>query len=97
MTVIKINRRRILLVFLLLLATAATKVVQAKVSTSNNDVLSSSFRSAGRNLQNQGNEFEEVSKDDPGKDDSNTNANVNSYVPHPDGAAVVYQDQDGTW
>lgn len=99
MTVTKINRRRTLLVFLLLLstATATTKVIGAKVSTLNNDVLSSSFRSAGRNLQTQGNEFEEIMKDDPGKDDSNTNANVNSYVPHPDGTAVVYQDQDGTW
>jgi len=99
MTFITIIRRRTLLVLLLLLATASTKIVQAKVSTSNNGVSSSSFRASGRNLQDEGNKLEVAFDEDSEKDDSdtNTNTNDNNYVPHPDGTAVRYQDQDGTW
>ena len=72
---------------LLLLATATTRVVEAKVSISNNVASSSSFLAATRTL-------EEALGDNSGKDAS---TNDIDYVPYENGTEVQFQDQDGTW
>lgn len=93
MEITAIIRRRTFLALLLLLATATTKIVEAKGSFAGTGVSSSSYRApVGRNLENAGNQLEGVVGDNVGKDNSET-----SYVPYANGTAVRFQDQDGTW
>eukprot|EP00535_Pseudo-nitzschia_heimii_P005511 CAMPEP_0197185098 /NCGR_PEP_ID=MMETSP1423-20130617/11132_1 /TAXON_ID=476441 /ORGANISM="Pseudo-nitzschia heimii, Strain UNC1101" /LENGTH=584 /DNA_ID=CAMNT_0042636061 /DNA_START=184 /DNA_END=1938 /DNA_ORIENTATION=+ len=76
------SKRRIFLAILLLLVTVSGMGAQAKDFTSRNRHLSISF---GRNLQEEG------------KNSLNSDRKQNSYLPHPEGTPVVYEDQDGTY
>jgi len=76
------SKRRTFLVILLLLVTVSGMGAQAKDFTSRNHHLSFSF---GRNLQEEG------------KNSLDSDWKENSYLPHPEGTPVIYEDQDGTY
>mmetsp|Transcript_76 Transcript_76/g.179 ORF Transcript_76/g.179 Transcript_76/m.179 type:complete len:587 (-) Transcript_76:334-2094(-) len=87
---------RTFLTILLLLATAATRVVDAKVSLSGNEFSSSMYRVDGRYLQGGGNAVQAFLTEIP-KETHSSGSNGSRYIPYPPGTAVQYHDQDGTW
>lgn len=80
---------------MLLLATAATRVVEAKASVSQNDVFSNTYRAAERYLQDDGKSAVEAFLSV--KDEADSSGNSRDYTPHSSGTAVRFEDQDGTW
>ena len=85
----------ILLALLLLLATKATRVVEAKVSVSQNDVSSNTYRAAERYLQDDGKSAVEAFLSV--QDESDSSGNNRDYTPYSSGTAIRFEDQDGTW
>ncbi|VEU42559.1 unnamed protein product [Pseudo-nitzschia multistriata] len=94
---------RILLLSLLLSAVVATRsVVEAKTTVSRIEFSSSAikYKASERLLENDGQSaVEAFLSEHPQNDESVTNSIINDsgYDPYPDGTAVRYQDQDGTW
>eukprot|EP00534_Pseudo-nitzschia_fraudulenta_P003433 CAMPEP_0201133138 /NCGR_PEP_ID=MMETSP0850-20130426/48053_1 /ASSEMBLY_ACC=CAM_ASM_000622 /TAXON_ID=183588 /ORGANISM="Pseudo-nitzschia fraudulenta, Strain WWA7" /LENGTH=652 /DNA_ID=CAMNT_0047403701 /DNA_START=51 /DNA_END=2009 /DNA_ORIENTATION=+ len=104
-------RMKSLSFLLLLLATAAAIVVRASVSVptnnneNNNGVVSSVIGTAARHLDDEGQGVvadeettgsgDETVPDEPVDDFYGKDSNP--YIPHAEGTAVRFQDQDGTW